>query len=73
MISCNPNLRLCTRAVQPINDGFHIRPASQFAIGTIAQSASQSTMDTIVQLASQFTMKLLPDQPVSLQWQSFLI
>jgi hypothetical protein len=47
--------------------------ASQSAMGTIAQSASQSTMDTIIQLTSQFTMKLLPDQPVSLQWLSFLI
>ena len=73
MISCNPNLWLRTRAGQPIKDGFHIRPASQSAMGTIAQSASQSTMDTILQLASQFTMKLLPDQPVSLQWLSFLI
>ena len=85
MISCNPNLWLRTRAGQPIKDGFHIRPASQSAMGTIVQSASQSvmgtiaqsdsqsTIDIILQLASQFTMKLLPDQPVSLQWLSFLI
>ena len=40
-------------------------------MGTIAQLASQSTIDIILQLASQITMKLLPDQPVSLQWLSF--
>jgi len=39
MISCNFNLWLRTRAGQPIKDGFHIRPASQSAMGTIAQSA----------------------------------
>jgi hypothetical protein len=57
----------------PAHQGWIPYQTGQSAMSTIAQSASQSTIDTILQLASQFTMKLLPDQPVSLQWLSFLI